>query len=155
MGLLLGTNLLDIQDALSLYSLWVASIFRIHSKVAVSFRLLPNHDYYLDAIFSCQQNSGKIKCFSFPKLHQTSHIAFILLLVISWADNHGLGTLFAWLPQANFASLRLHATSYLSENISVKAEKVMVPPRKIGACYQRKGIECWPWKNKTLKGKKI
>lgn len=139
MGLLLGTNLLDIQDVLSLYCLWVASIFRIHSKVAVSFRLLPNYDYYLDAIFSCQQNSGKIKCFSFPKLHQTSHIAFILLLDISWTDNHGLGTLFAWLPQANFASLRLHAASYLSENISGKSREGDGSPKENWSMLPKKG----------------
>lgn len=56
-------------------------------------------------------------------LHQTSHIAFILLLDISWTDNHGQGTLFAWFPQANFASLRLHAASFLSENTSGKSRE--------------------------------
>lgn len=51
MGLLSGTNLFGIQDAMSLYSLCIGSIFRIHLKVAMSFRLLSNHDC-LDPIFS-------------------------------------------------------------------------------------------------------
>lgn len=143
MGLLSGTNLFGIQDAMSLYSLCIGSIFRIHLKVAMSFRLLSNHDC-LDPIFSWQQNPGKIECFSFQKLHQTSQIAFILLLVLSWTDNHGQSTWFAWLPQANFASAKLHAASYLSGNTWLKVEKEVVPPRKIGICYQRKGMESWP-----------
>lgn len=161
MGLLLGTNLFGIQDAMSLYSLCIGSIFRIHLKVAISFRLLSNHDWFSqtrllsnhDPIFSWQQNSGKIECFSFQKLHQTSQIAFILLLVLSWTDNHGQSTWFAWLPQANFASLKLHAASYLSGNTWAKSREGGGSPQgKLGSVTKER--EWNPDQNKNMEGKK-